>query len=121
MSLLDEAMESCTMIDKTTQPDGYGGFNTVFVDGAPFVCATTLDNSTEARVAEQAGVKNLYTATTKKSINLQFHDIFRRERDGKIFRVTSDGDDKKTPNSALLDMRQVSCEEYILPSSNAKS
>lgn len=117
MSLLEEAMEKCTMIDKTTVADGYGGFNVEFVDGAPFECATTLDNSTAARVAEQQGVNNLYTATTKKKINLQFHDIFRRERDGKIFRVTSDGDDNKTPNSAPLDMRQVSCEEYILPTS----
>lgn len=117
MSLLEEAMENCTMIDKTTVEDGYGGFETKFVEGAKFICATTLDTSLQARVAEQAGVRNVYTATTKKNVNLQFHDVFRRESDKKIFRVTSDGDDKKTPNSAGLNMRQVSCEEYTLPNS----
>ena len=114
MSLLSEAMESCTMQDKTTVEDGYGGVITVYNDGANFDAACVLDNSMQARAAEQQGVKALYTVTTNKSINLQFHDIFRRNRDGKIFRVTSDGDDDRTPASAYLNMRQVSAEEWSL-------
>jgi hypothetical protein len=114
MSLLSEAMESCTMQDKTTVADGYGGVITVYNDGAKFDAACVLDNSMQARAAEQQGVKALYTVTTNKSINLQFHDIFRRNRDGKIFRVTSDGDDDRTPASAYLNMRQVSAEEWSL-------
>jgi hypothetical protein len=47
-------------------------------------------------------------------MNLQYHDIFRRVEDGKIFRVTSDGDDKKTPESATLNMREVTAEEWSL-------
>lgn len=115
MSLLDSAMESCTMIDKTSVDDGLGGTKKVYVDGANFMCATTLNTSTEARLAEKQGVKSLYTATTRKNVNLQFHDVFRRNRDGKIFRVTSDGDDNKTPDSAILDMRVVTCEEWEIP------
>jgi hypothetical protein len=38
-----------------------------------------------------------------------------RNSDGKIFRITSDGDDNHTPKSATLDMRQVSAEEWSLP------
>lgn len=114
MSLLSEAMEDCTMIDKTTTSDGYGGFITSWVDGAPFTCAVVLDNSIEARTAEKAGVTALYTVTTSKNINLQYHDVFRREKDGKIFRVTSDGDDVHTPDSATLNMRQVTAEEWAL-------
>ena len=48
-------------------------------------------------------------------MNLQYHDVFRRNRDLKIFRVTSDGDDKHTPASATLNMRQVTAEEWSLP------
>lgn len=114
MSLLSEAMENCTMQDKTTVADGYGGVITVYNDGAKFDAAIVLDNSMQARAAEQQGVKALYTVTTNKSINLQFHDVFRRNRDGKIFRVTSDGDDDRTPASAYLNMRQVSAEEWSL-------
>ena len=115
MSLLEKSYESCTMIDKTTQPDGYGGIETVWTDGAVFDAAIVLDSSMQARVAAVQGATSLYTVTTKKSINLQYHDVFRRESDKKIFRVTSDGDDKKTPNDAALNMRQVSAEMWTLP------
>lgn len=116
MSLLDDYMENCVMIDKTTVSDGRGGFDYAFVEGAEFQAAITLDNSIQAKIAQQQGVTGVYSVTTQKSINLQYHDVFRRSSDGKVFRVTSDGDDKKTPPSATLNMRQVSAEEYTLPS-----
>lgn len=115
MSLLSEAMESCTLMDKTTTADGYGGYIVTYTPGAEFDAAIVLDNSLQARTALQAGVTGIYTVTTIKALNLQYHDVFRRESDGKIFRVTSDGDDKRTPASASLNMRQVSAEEWELP------
>lgn len=121
MSLLSEAMENCIMLDKRTSSDGYGGYITSWVEGAGFQAAAVLDSSMEARIAEKQGVTALYTITTAKSINLQYHDVFKRLRDGKIFRVTSDGDDKHTPNSASLNMRQVSAEEWELPSDGQNS
>ena len=118
MSLLDEFMSEtgkCVLLDRITVSDGVGGYTSNYVEGAEFDAAITLDSSIQARVAEKQGVTALYTVTTKKAMNLQYHDIFRRSSDNKIFRVTSDGDDKKTPASASLDMRQVSAEEYTLP------
>ena len=120
MSLLEKAYEACTMIDRRTQPDGYGGIVTVWKEGAAFEAAIVLDNSTQARIAAVQGVTALYTVTTKKTINLQYHDVFRRESDKKIFRVTSDGDDRKTPNGAALNMRQVSAEEWTLPGGSGR-
>lgn len=114
MSLLSETMENCIIMDKQTAPDGYGGVVTTWVEGATFEAAIVMDNSIEARIAEQQGVTAIYTVTTSKAINLQYHDVFKRERDSKIFRVTSDSDDKHTPASAGLNMRQVSAEEWIL-------
>ena len=114
MSLLSDAMEDCILLDKVTSSDGYGGYETTYKDGATFKAAIVLDTSMQARVAEQQGVKALYTITTEKAMNLQYHDVFRRKRDNKIFRVTSDGDDKRTPASATLNMRQVSGEEWVL-------
>lgn len=115
MSLLTQAMETCVMIDRTTTSDGYGGIISVWTDGAEFQAAIVLDSSMQARVAAVQGVTALYTITTKKTLNLQYHDVFRRVSDGKVFRVTSDGDDKKTPASASLNMRNVSAEEWSLP------
>ena len=115
MSLLSENMETCCYIDKVTQPDGYGGVTVSWNDGAEFSAAIVLDSSMQARIGEKQGVTALYTITTQKGINLQYHDVLRRQRDGKVFRVTSDGDDKHTPGSAGLNMRQVSAEEWALP------
>ncbi len=114
MSLLSDSMEDFIMMDRTTVPDGYGGYTSVWNDGVTFKAAAVLDTSMQARIGEKQGVTALYTLTTPKAMNLQYHDVIRRLSDGKIFRVTSDGDDKKTPASAVLDMRQVSAEEWRL-------
>lgn len=113
MSLLTDAMENCVFLNKITEDDGYGGQTTIWQEGASFKCAITFDTSIEARNAEHAGVTSLYTVTTPKSLTLEYHDVFKRLRDGKIFRVTSDGDDKYTPKSATLNMRQVTAEEFV--------
>ena len=115
MSLLDEAMESCVMLDKRTVSDGYGGYTSEYIEGVEFDAAITFDTSMQARVADKEGVTSRYTVTTRRSMTLEYHDVFKRERDNKIFRVTSDGDDKFTPNSTALDMRQVTAEEWSLP------
>lgn len=114
MSLLMDAMEKCVIINKSVVNDGYGGYITQWTDGATIQAAITLDTSTQAKLAEASGVKALYTIITGRELNLQYHDVIRRESDGKIFRVTSDGDDKKTPQSAGLNMRNVSAEEWRL-------
>lgn len=114
-SLLDEAMESCQMLDKQTVKDALGSFTRQWVAGAKFEAAIVLNDSIEAQTALAAGVTGVYTITTKRNINLQYHEVFKRLSDGKIFRVTSDGDDNKTPRSAGLDMRQVTGEEWTLP------
>lgn len=115
MSLLQDALEPFVIMDKTTAPDGYGGYVATWADGASFDAAATVDTSMQARIGEKQGVTAIYTITTGKNMNLQYHDVVRRVSDSKIFRVTSDGDDKKTPNSAMLNMRQVTAEEWSIP------
>ena len=115
MSLLSDAFESCTLLEKTRVEDGDGGWVTRYVDGASFMGALVKDSSTQMLIAQAQGVKAVYTVTTNRNISLDFHDVFRREKDGKIFRVTSDGLDKETPKSAGLDMRQVTAEEWEIP------
>lgn len=116
MSLLSEAMEKCVMLNKASQPDGYGGrIDTWIESNFTFDAAIVFDTSIEARRAEAEGVHSLYTVTTEKAISLEYHEVFKRLRDEKIFRVTSDGDDKYTPASSTLNMRQVTAEEWTLP------
>lgn len=115
MSLLSEAMEPFVMLDKSTVADGYGGFVSVWTEGATFDAAAVYDTSIEARVAGVQGVTSLYTITTSRAVTLEYHDVCKRLSDNKIFRITSDSEDKKTPRSATLDMRQVTAEEWSVP------
>lgn len=115
MSLIDVVKVPCTMLDRRSVADGRGGMVKKWVDGAKFYAAINIDGSPEMRVAEAQGVKAVYTVTTSRAVNLQYHDVFRRDEDEKIFRVTSDGDDNKTPPIAGLDMRNVTAEEWTLP------
>lgn len=115
MSLLDNAFEKFCFIDKSRKPDGEGGFTTEWAEGAEFEANARYDSSMQARIAEKQGVTSLYTIITKPEITLEYHDVIKRKEDGKIFRITSDGDDNKTPKGAGLKMRQVSAEEWELP------
>lgn len=111
MSLLENAMENCIYLEKTKVLDEYGGYTNSWREGVEFKCAITFDTSMQARIAEKQGVTSRYTVTTQRSMTLQYNDYFMRKKDGKLFHVTSDGDDVYTPASASLDMRQVTCEE----------
>lgn len=112
MSLLENAYEDFTIINKAVVDDGYGGTTNKWTDGATIKGAIVFDSSTEMKVAQAMGVTSAYTLTVKKNLELDYHTVLRRESDGKYFRLTSNSDDKKTPESAGLNMRQYSAEEW---------
>lgn len=114
MSLVDNAMEKSYVMDKATTLDGYGGIKETYTEGAEIMVAYSLDTSTQARIAQQQGISNRYTLTTRKNVVLKFPDVVKRARDGKLFRVTSDGYDNAPPDTSTLDIRQVEAEEWSL-------
>ena len=114
MSLLDNAMTEFVEIETAVTPDGLGGYLTEYTEGGHFYAAVRFDNSIQAKIAAAQGVTSLYTIITRKDYVLYYHDVIKRLFDGKIFRITSDGDDKATPKTAGLNMRSVSAEEWSL-------
>ena len=114
MSLIDSMLEQCVIMNKVKTSDGEGGTTTVWTEGAQIDAAITLDTTMEARVADKQGVTSVYTITTKRNVSLEYHDVIKRLRDGKVFRVTSDGDDKMSPKVSSLDMAQVTAEKWEL-------
>lgn len=111
MSLLSYAMTPCTLYDKKQVSDGQGGFKNEWQAGVKFDATIVVDTSIAARVAESQGVKNIYTVTVTRSMRLDYHDVFRNDRTGRFYRVASK-DDKTTPESATLNMRQVTAEDW---------
>lgn len=114
MSLLSEAYEDVVLMAKRHESDGEGGFITNWVESIVFQAAITFDTSMESRIAEKQGVTSRYTITTNKNAKLEYHDVIRRVKDGKVFRITSDGDDVQTPERASFQFLQVTAEEWVL-------
>ena len=105
----------CKVWNKLITEDGVGGYVIQWVAGATFPASIVSDVSTEAKVAATQGVRDTYTVYTDSGMIL-FHDtVFERLKDGKLFRVTSDGDEKQSPNSSPLRMRIVKAEEWSFP------
>ena len=115
MSLVTNMMEKCRFVDKSRVPDGEGGYTVEWTDGAEFDAAIVRDPTMQARIAEASGVSSVYTVTVGRGVPVDFHDVFRRLRDGAIFRVTSLGSDKQTPEVATFQFQQVFAERWELP------
>lgn len=115
MSLLDDAFENFVILNKVTSSDGYGGIDTTWTEGAVIQGAIVYDGSTQMKIAQAMGVTSAYTLTVRKGLEFDYHDVIRRQSDGKIFRITSNSDELKTPKNAGLNMLQYSAEEWVLP------
>ena len=114
MSLIDDFKTTCTLLEKTRVPDGEGGWSVAWRDGMQFEAAITNPDTIQSRVAEKEGMTSTYTVTTERNMGLDFHDVFRREKDGDVFRVTSDSQDVQTPDRASFQFAQVSAEKWSL-------
>lgn len=112
--LVDSFMEPCIFMEKKTISDGQGGFETSWQDGTEFMCAIITNQNIQTKIAEQQGVTSLYTITSKKNVELDFHDIIKRKNDGQVFRITSNSKDIQTPKASQMDFWQVSAEKWSL-------
>ena len=66
--LLNSQFEDFVIIDKTTQPDGYGGVETVWTEGAIVQAAASWDDSTGAQIAQALTEVKTYTIVTQKNV-----------------------------------------------------
>lgn len=112
--LIEEWKEPCTLLEKRRDPDGEGGFLVHWVDGTTFDAAINFLSSTQAKIAEAQGVTSLYEVFAPKDIKLDYHDVFRRESDGQIFRITTHAGDVETPTSATFSFAKSSAERWAL-------
>lgn len=112
--LITYMMTPCVLMEKKRTPDGEGGFLVQWAEGADFNAVIVHDQTMQARIAEKEGVTSVYTVTTSRGTLLEYHDVFKRVSDGAVFRVTSNGGDKKSPEFGTLDIAQVTAERWEL-------
>lgn len=120
MSIFDETImkdyqESLVMLDRRTVPDGYGGFTTQWVEGAPFTAVMTQPSSGSAEIAQAITESKTYKVVTGTNITLNKDDYFRRVRDGRSFKVLNGNTDRLAPDDSALQMRVTTAEEVELP------
>ena len=116
MSLLTQALEPCTMLDRTTTDDGYGGYTDTWTEGATFKAAIAKNGSPEQLVAEQQGLTDQFTVVVDRTFSLDYHDVFKRVSDNAIFRVTSRTTDSTAHPASTVKIAKVTAERWVLPS-----
>ena len=112
MTLIDAFKTPCVLMEKTRTSDGEGGWIQVWTEGPEFDAAIELDSTIDARIAEADGVTGVYTVTTARNVEMDFHDAFKRLSDGQVFRVTKVND--STPMVATFQFIQYQAEEWNL-------
>jgi SPP1 family predicted phage head-tail adaptor len=115
VSLLDEYSKDCVLLVKTRVDDPLGGYMTVWVNGANFSAAWEYQSAPEIEVAEREGVERTYNIYVDKTLNLDFHEVFKRTDNGQIYRVTNPGTDRHTPSFSGLNRQLVTVEKWELP------
>ena len=114
MRVLNENMETVTLMMRDCESDGRGGLRIKgWRDGISFLAAIVPAVSSDAVCADKERAVNRYTVIAQWGALLRYHDVIRRERDGKIFRITSDAIET-TPKAAFLALEKASAEEWSL-------
>ena len=116
MSLLTDSFEPFVFVSKIYVPDGEGGGHFTWTESEnTFQATADFATSTISQIANALTERTNCTITTSKAITLEPMDVIKRVEDGQYFRITSNGKNSKTPDSATLDMRQSTAELWTLP------
>ena len=114
MSLLDEYTVECILLTKVRTDDPTGGYNLSWQESSHFNAAWEFVSAPEITVAEQQGVSRVYRIYVPRTLELDYHEAFRRTDTGDTYRVTNPGLDRKTPLTSQLDLRLIEVEKWDL-------
>lgn len=109
--LIKESIRECAFLNQAIEPDGYGGYTTTWTEGATFPAVITENNSTEATVASIAHKTTFYGVKVPRNVPLEYHSVFIRKEDGRVFRIRN-ADSIKSPSFSAMDIKQLEAEEY---------
>ena len=114
-TLLDGMAESCVLLDRAVIADGLGGFKEVYSEGVEFDAVIRKDDTSQDRIAEKQGVQESYTVIVMRGFPLKNTDVFRRQKDGKTYRVRSNIMDKEAPMASTIKIGAVTAERWDVP------
>lgn len=115
--LIIDMMTACTMRVRTGASDGKFGQTNTYADGATFQAAIIKQTgqqpaSYQATEAERPVLDEIYTVVVPTGTALHHHDVFRRESDGAVFRVTGDARDTEAPAMSTVQIAKTTAERW---------
>lgn len=115
MSLINQMMEKCNILNRARVDDDYGGYKETWTVGASFDATIIKNSSTEAVIAEKQGVAEIFTVVTSKKFVLAYNDVFMRASDSQVFRVTGNDKDSEAPSMSTVQISKVTAEKWVIP------
>ena len=116
-TLMPGMMADCTRMDRRTIDRSDGQFGTVdaYEPGAAFRAMLIKVSAPEVRLAERQGLREQYTVVVPMGVALRHNDVFRRDSDGRTFRVTSSTTDGAAPEASTVKIAKCSAERWDIP------
>lgn len=124
MTLLDnltgpmiyEVMTDCTLLVRTGEsyPDGMGGHTDIYSEGAKFKAFVRQDVIKQDVTGQQQVLSEHFTVIVHSNMRLKYHELFRRESDGQVFRLMSNTTDAAAPGFSSVGLAKASCERWEL-------
>lgn len=109
--LIKDQTVLCCFMNKAIVPDSVGGYKTKWTPGADFEAVITENTSLEATIAGLQTEQTTYGLKVRSEVPIEYHTVFKRISDNKIFRVKS-AEGLAAPGISALGMRQLQAEEY---------
>ena len=110
--LIFDMMERCCYVNRAIVDDPYGSTTEIWTDGAQFDASIIKNSTTEAQIAAQQGINEMFTVVVKKGTNLQNNDVIKRISDGVKFKITSNTLDSAAPGASSVKIAKVSAERW---------
>lgn len=120
MSLMDAYTVECITLVKTRADDPVGGFQTAWEPGVHFNAAWQYESAPELTVAEQQGIGRTYGIFVDPTLDLDYHEAFRRTDNQQVYRVVNPGTDRVTPQNSRINKRLIEVEKWALPNDQAE-
>lgn len=112
-TLINDKVEACVILNKTIVLDGYGGYKTVYVEGAPFDAVITENSSIDAKVAGVELATSFYGVKVERNVPLEFNSVFKRKKDNSTYRITVENA-MDTPSFSVLNMKALQAEQFTI-------
>ena len=115
VSLMERFKTECVMLVRDTEIDGAGGAHDTWRETAHFYPAIVEKSHTEPENGEKKRAKAFYEVYVPRNFVIGYHSVFKRLSDERVFRVTSNPQDRQTPMGATFSFAYVTAEEWRIP------